>query len=135
MALVLELCSPKQGPLKLEVEEVVVPGAQGIFTVMPGHTPLLSTLTHGVVVAYLPEGEKEFYSVHGGFVEVADDRVSVLADVMENAAKIDAERARASLARAEQRIRKPEDDTDVARAEVALARAMARLQAHERTEY
>lgn len=126
----LELCSPAHPPLSFEVTEVVVPGAAGIFTVLSGHTPLLTTLSKGALIARLPDGEDRFLAVHDGFAEVLDNRISILADTMELAENIDLARAEAAAERARERLRKPSSELDVARAEAALARSLARLQAH-----
>lgn len=134
-SLAIVLCSPQHEPVRLEAAQLVVPGAAGIFTVLPGHTSLLSTLTHGVVIATLPEGEKRFFAVHGGFAEVLDDSIQVLADIMEEGSKVDEARAKAALDRAQSRIRKPEEGTDIGRAEAASARSLARLQASGQEEY
>jgi F-type H+-transporting ATPase subunit epsilon len=131
----LELNAPERDPIRLEAKEVMVPGAAGIFTVLPNHTPLLSTLTTGVVVAYGQGGKPEFFAVSGGFAEVIDDRIVILTDTVEMADTIDSERASSARERAEERLRKPPEDLDVMRAEAALQRALVRLQAHGREEY
>lgn len=131
----LELCAPEHMPVTIEATEVVVPGAAGIFTVLPGHTALLSALGAGVVIVQPPEGEKEFYAVHRGFVEVIDDRIMVLADRMERGEDIDPERARSALARAAEGRQASREPADIRDADAAWARATARLQAHEKGEY
>ena len=130
----VELTSPGAAPIEVEAVEVIIPGAAGIFTVLPGHTALLTNLTQGVVIAKPTRGPNVFFAVHGGFAEVNKDRVLVLADIMEHAEKIDAERAKAARDRAQEYLRQPEE-FNVARAEAALARALARLQAHAGEEY
>lgn len=130
----LELCSAVHPPVDVEAEEVSVPGAGGVFTVLPGHTPLLTTLREGVVVAYPPDGDRQYFAVHRGFCEVADNKITILADVMEIQSAIDEERAKAALKRAEERLDKPDREIDVARAEAAMARARARLDAHSLTD-
>jgi len=131
----LELCAPQRELIELDVAEVVVPGAAGVFTVQYDHTPLLTTLTQGTLIAYGMDKSKRFVAVNGGFAEVRDNRVVVLTDTMESADKIDVKRAESARDRAESRIRKPSEDTDVARAEVALRRALARIRTAERIEY
>lgn len=131
----IELCAPDHDPVQLETTEVVIPGAGGVFTVLPGHTNLLSTLTHGVVILGGEGEKKDFYAVHGGFAEVMNDRIVILADRMEHFEKIDPDRAREASDRASQRIQKPEDDTDIRRAKIALLRSLVRLQAHGKEEY
>jgi len=131
----LELRSPTHLPVAYETEEVVIPGAAGVFTVLPGHTPLLTALGKGVIAVYEADSEPRFFAVHDGFAEVLDDRILVLADTMEIAEEIDLARAEAAGKRAEERLRKPSDDTDIARAESALERSLARLQARRGQEF
>ena len=132
----IELVAPEHELIALEAAEVVVPGAAGIFTVLPGHTPFLSGLTQGVVIARRSEEEPpEFYAVHRGFVEVLDDHVRILADYLEHRDSIDAERAARAQQRAKDRIERRDPALDFHRAEAALARAVARLQAHAGEPY
>ena len=131
----LELFAPGHEPVRMDVASVMVPGAAGVFTVLPGHTSMLSNLSSGVVVAQHADGESEFYAVHGGFAEVLDDRVTVLTDLLEHSATLDRPRAEAAQERARARIRKAHERKEFSAAEAALARAMARLQAHGREEY
>ena len=125
----IELCAPEHAPTTVEATEVVIPGAAGIFTILPGHTPLLSTLTFGAVAITKEDGDREFYAVHNGFAEILRNRILILADVMEPGESIDQERAQQAHDRAAKRLEKIEEGTDVKRAELALARATARLQA------
>ena len=131
----VQFCAPERESLSLDVTEIVIPGADGVFSVLPAHTPLLSTLAPGVVVVFDDAGQEGHYAVSGGFAEVKEDRVVILADTFEQGEKIDIERARAALQRAQERLKKPSDDLDVFRAELALARALARIQAHSRQGY
>jgi F-type H+-transporting ATPase subunit epsilon len=129
----LEISAPERDPVEVEVSEVLVPGAYGSFTVLPGHTPLLSTLTIGVLVAY-PKGARErFYAVNQGFVEVVDNKVTVLTQTAEHAEEVDVERAQQARERALERLSKRRKEIDALRAELALSRAMARISAHSRT--
>jgi F-type H+-transporting ATPase subunit epsilon len=122
--------APGEKPLRLEVSEIVLPGEDGVFTVLPGHTPFLSTLIPGVVVAYPLKGTPRHFAVAGGIVEVRDDAVKVLADLFEEGQRIDPARAQAAKERAEQRLKSPTSEVDLERAEAALRRSMARLGAH-----
>ncbi len=131
----LELCAPDHEPVELDAEQVIIPGADGVFTVLPGHTSLLTTLTRGTVIATAPGGEQEFFAVHEGFTEVKGDRIVILADTLERRSAIDRDRAESARERAQARLDKPDEDTVTNRAELALARAIARLQAHGGEEY
>ena len=134
-SLQLELCSPTHAPVTYAVSEAIIPGAAGVFTVLPGHTPVLTTLGKGVLIAYPTTGKPHFFAVHDGFAEVLDNRISILADTLELAENIDSKRAESASERAQLLLRKPLEDTDMQRAEAAFARSLARLQAHARQEY
>ena len=128
--LLIELSALDHEPVAHEAEEIALPGTAGVFTVLPGHTPFLTTLSHGVIVIYMDETEKHFYAVHEGFVEVLEDRVVILADSLEHHSAIDPERAREAQKRAQQALVEASDATATARASTALARSTARLEAH-----
>lgn len=100
-AIRLEVVTPDRVVVAVETEEVLeVPGGDGLFGVLPGHAPLMSTLTPGVV-SYLKGKDSEAgLAVQGGFVIVQDDVVTVLADGAELPEEIDVEAARAALAAA-----------------------------------
>lgn len=125
----VELCAPERARLHLKAREIVLPGEGGVFTVLPGHTSLLSTLLPGVVHVIDEKGEDQFYAVSGGFAEVRDDAVTILADTFESGHEIDVERAKERLNQAEAVLKRPSVDRDIARAELAMARAMARIRA------
>lgn len=131
----VEISTPERMPVQLEATQVTVPGGEGVFTVLPGHTPMLSTLGVGVLIAWDESGEARFFAINGGFAEVLDNRVVILAATAEGEQELDEERARAALQRAQERIRKPTEDTDIRRAEAALRRALSRIEAKERKFY
>jgi F-type H+-transporting ATPase subunit epsilon len=127
-----ELATPTRFLVTAEVEEVVAPGAEGYFGVWPGHAPFLTTLGSGFV-AYRTGGAEHTLAVHGGFAEVGDDRVIVLADKAERPEEIDVARARRARERAEQRLAgKTPEEIDYTRALAALTRALTRLQLADR---
>ena len=130
----VELCAPSVEPVCIEATQVVAPGAAGVFTVLPGHTHLLTTLTAGIVLVHTTGGQIEHYAVSGGFAEVLDNRVNILAPTLDKSDTIDRERAQTAHDRAQGRLNKKPEDLDVVRAEAALDRAMARLGAHSREE-
>ena len=131
----VELSAPERVTVRATVKEVIVPGADGVFTVRAGHTPLLTTLAPGVLAARDEAGQETFYAVNGGFAEVKSDTVSILADAFEPGQDIDLVRAQAAQERAQTRLQKPAEDTDVERAERALARSFARISAHQHKRY
>src|SRR5215210_1694771 len=89
----LEVVTPERRVLSEAVDSVNVPGLDGELGILPGHTPLISQLQTGVL-SYVQKGATHRLHVSGGFVEVNDDRVSVLAEIAEHPAEIDAARAR-----------------------------------------
>lgn len=128
--LTLELATPTRLVVAAEADEVVVPGSQGYFGVLPGHAPLLATLGIGEVTYRV--GREEYHvAVAGGFAEVRNDKVIILADVAEGPADIDRARAERARDRAEARLAgrgASEEEIDYTRAMCALARALTRLQ-------
>ncbi|MCL4218462.1 MAG: ATP synthase F1 subunit epsilon [Candidatus Hydrogenedentes bacterium] len=133
--ILLELCAPERNPVKREVKEVVVPGAEGIFSVLPGHTALLAELGAGVLISYGVDGREEYFAIHHGIAEVAGNRVLVLTQALEHEEEIDGERAAEARERAEQRLKTRPEGIDLVRAEAALYRSMARINAQTRTGY
>ena len=126
----LEIVTPDRVVLSKTVDYVAVPGIEGEFGVLPGHTPFLSALKIGCL-HYKAEGETRYVCVTGGFAEVTESKVLILADAGEMAEDIDLERAEKARQRALERLAKAkhEDDINVTRAEIALHRAMNRLNA------
>lgn len=125
----LEVVTPDAMVLSLEADYVGVPGVEGEFGVLPGHIPFISALAIGGLY-YKAEGKTKYVFISGGFTEVSDDKVSVLAEAAEEVGNIDSERAKSAKERAEQRLKAFEQgdpDIDAIRAEAALRRAVARL--------
>lgn len=126
--LTLELATPTRMVVAETVDEVVVPGSEGYFGVLPGHAPLLATLGVGELT-YRTGREERHVAIAGGFAEVRNDKVIVLADTAELPQDIDRARAERARDRAEQRLSgRSQDELDYARASAALARALTRLQ-------
>jgi F-type H+-transporting ATPase subunit epsilon len=111
------------------VDSVTIPGLDGDFSVLPGHTPFLSALRTGVMTIR-SNGTTKRYAVNGGYTEVLDNKVIVLTQTVEAEDEIDVDRAKKARDRAERRLGGEEGpDTDTRRAELALQRALIRLQA------
>jgi len=126
--LTLELATPTRLVVSAEVDEVVAPGSLGYFGVLPGHAPLLATLGIGEVT-YRIGRDEHHVAVSGGFAEVRNDKVIILADAAETPADIDRARAERARDRAEARLSgRNQEEIDYARAAAALARALTRLQ-------
>lgn len=128
-ALNLEIITPERVVLQTPATSVTAPGVQGYLGVLPEHAPLITPLQAGVVTCRQQAGGEERVAVSGGFLEAGPDRVIILADTAERAGEIDVDRARQARERAQQRLRERPPGLDVARAEAALRRATARLQA------
>jgi F-type H+-transporting ATPase subunit epsilon len=124
----LEVVTPERRVLAESVDMVTVPGLNGELGILPGHTPLISQLQTGVL-GYVKEGHTLQLHVSGGFVEVNDDRVSVLADVAERPEEIDAARARLARERLEKKLTGWTGlEEDFEKARIKLERSMVRLQ-------
>src|SRR4051812_28221735 len=104
--LTLEIVTPDRSLIREEVDEVQVPGSEGYLGILPGHTPLLSTLAVGELW-YRVGQDKHYLVLAGGFVEVLPDRVTILADIAEKAADIDVPRAERAKKLAEEQLAKP----------------------------
>jgi F-type H+-transporting ATPase subunit epsilon len=121
----LDVVTPERHLVAESVDEVVLPGSQGSFGVLPGHAALLTDLDIGPL-EYRQGQERRRLAVAGGFVEVLPDRVTVLADVAEAAESIDVARAEKAKERAEQHLQSHDPETDFDRAQKALRKALLR---------
>ncbi len=129
--MLLELATPTRQLVSEQVDEVVAPGTEGYFGVLPGHAALLATLGSGEVV-YRRGRDEVHLAVHGGFAEVTPERVIILAETAERPDEIDRARAERARQRAEQRMagRDPDggqDEIDYHDAVAAYQRALTRL--------
>ena len=113
------------------VDEVVAPGIEGELTVLPQHAPLMTMIKPGVMRIKKANDETEM-SITGGFLEVREDRVTILADAAERAEEIDVARAEEARRRAERELEQRETDVDLARVAAELQRALLRLKVAER---
>jgi F-type H+-transporting ATPase subunit epsilon len=129
----LQIVSAERSLVNAQVDEVEIPGADGYFGVLPGHTPLLALLGAGELW-YRQGQEKHYLALAFGFAEVQADSVTILAQIAERAEEIDVARAEAARKRAEERIYKPSVDMDAERARIALLKAMIRLQVASRVK-
>ena len=125
--LTLEIVTPERALVSEQVDEVQLPGSEGYFGVLPGHTPLLATLQVGELW-YRVGQEKHYLAVAFGFAEVLPDRVTVLAQIAEKPEDIDVPRAEAAKKRAEERMSRPPVDIDFERARIAMMKSLIRLQ-------
>jgi F-type H+-transporting ATPase subunit epsilon len=124
----LELITPTKKVLSEEVDEIVAPGSLGQFGVLPGHTPMLTTLLVGEL-SYRQGEQRHYVAVNWGYVEVENDQVVILVETAEAEDEIDLERARRAMSRAEKDLSElsPEDKNFLVR-QAALERALVRIQ-------
>jgi F-type H+-transporting ATPase subunit epsilon len=132
MPLTLQIITPERVVFEEDgVDSVTLPGSEGQLTVLPRHAPLMTALQPGELVLRKGGDEVEI-AVSGGFLEVRDDKVTVLADTAERSEEIDAERAERARREAEEQLANRQGDIDVARVMAALERAQARVRVAER---
>ena len=122
----LDIVTPDKVVLNAEVDYVGVDGVSGQMGFLPDHAPLLTALKIGEL--YYKQGDKiSHVFISGGFAQIADNKVTVLAESAELSSNIDLDRARRAKERAEKRLSNPDQYTDLKRAEIALARAASRI--------
>lgn len=123
----LEIVTPERLVISEDATELVAPGSEGYFGVLPGHIPFMTTLAIGEVTFWRGREERHL-AVSWGYAEVRPDKVIILAERAERAHEIDVARAEAGRRRAEERLSRWGDETvDFARAQAALQRAVTRI--------
>jgi F-type H+-transporting ATPase subunit epsilon len=127
----LQIVSADRALVNETVDEVEIPGADGYFGVLPGHTPLLALLGAGELW-YRQGQDRTYFAIAFGFAEVQPDRVTILAQIAEKAEEIDVERAEAAKKRAEERLVQSTVDMDAERARISLMKSLIRLQVSTR---
>ena len=127
----LDIVTAEKVVFSEEVDVVVVPGIEGELGILPHHTNLMTTLEAGEL-RIRRAGEEISLAISGGFLEVRPDRVIVLADAAERDTEIDLTRAEEAKRRAQERLSHPTIGIDIARAEAALHRSIARLKVAEK---
>src|SRR5205823_14211482 len=127
----LQIVSADKSLVNETVDEVEIPGADGYFGVLPGHTPLLALLGAGEMW-YRRGTEVHHLVIAFGFAEVQPDAVTILAEIAERADDIDIARAEAAKRRAQERLAKPTMDVDFERARPPLLKSLIRLQVASR---
>ena len=128
----LEIVTPEKAVVSEAAQIVMAPAALGEFGVLPGHTPFMTNLKLGTVRFVDAGGKERLVFVSGGFAEALPDKVTILADSAERRKDIDVERAKAALARAEERLASEDKErVDFIRARLALQRAILRIRMAE----
>lgn len=123
----LRIITPERVFYDGAVDMVEFNTTEGEIGVLPGHIPLTVIIKPGILVIHEAGGEKAA-ALHAGFAEILPERVTILAEIIEWPEEIDENRAEAAMRRAEERLRSRTPETDLARAETALQRAIARIQ-------
>ena len=123
----LQIVSADRSLVNEQVDEVEIPGSDGYFGVLPGHTPLLALLGAGELW-YRQGQEKHYLVIAFGFAEVQPDAVTILAQIAEKADDVDIARAEAAKRRAEERLATPAMQMDFERARIAMLKSLIRLQ-------
>ena len=125
----LKITSPDRVFFEGEVTMVEINTTEGQIGVLPNHIPLTSVLAPGACYLYVPDGDPKVCAIHGGFFEILQDSMTILAEVCEWPDEIDVGRAEAARVRAERRLSEGKDGTDLGRAILALKRSVARIEA------
>ena len=129
----LEIVTPEKHLFSGQVDSVTVPSNTGYLGILPGHAPLLAELGIGEI-SFSAGGQTDYVFCSWGFLEVLPDRVVLLAQTAELASDIDTKRAEEAKVRAEKLLSARDPNIDFRRAELALLRAIARLNAAKRRE-
>ena len=123
----LHIVSAERSLVNETVDEVEIPGSEGYFGVLPGHTPMLALLGAGELW-YRQGTEKHYLAMAFGFAEVQPEQLTILAQIAERADEIDLARAEAAKKRAEERLTKQTVDMDAERARISLLKSLIRIQ-------
>jgi len=125
----LKIINPQKVAYNKEVDEIVLPGKEGDFGVLYGHTPFLTSIRPGTILIRVGN-DYDYFSIHNGFAEIDFDKVNIVTETIEHSSDIDKERAEQARKRAERRL-KEKGNIDFRRAEAALHRAIARIKTIE----
>lgn len=123
----LRVITPERVFYEGRVDMVEFNTTEGEIGILPGHIPMTVIVRPGILNIHETGGEKEA-ALHAGFAEILPDGVTVLAEIVEWPDEIDKGRAQAALDRAKERLGSRTPETDIARAETALQRAVARIE-------
>ena len=127
----LEIITAEQVVYSDDVDVVVAPGSEGELGILPHHASLMTSLQPGEIQVR-KDGEDVFLAVSGGFLEIMDNKVTILADSAERSEEIDEARVQEAMKRAEERLAARSSDMDMERAVGALRRSQTRLKVVQR---
>ncbi len=124
----VEVVTPERSVLKRAVSSLVVPASEGYLGVLYNHAPLVAGLQPGVI-RMKGEDAEEIMAISGGFMEVIENKATIMADTAETTDEIDLQRAERAKERAKERLEQKPEGLDLSRAEFAMRRALARIEA------
>ena len=127
----LSIVTPEETVFDQEIVSLIVPGVKGYLGVLAHHAPLITPLQPGKITIRLADNTELLLAVSGGFLEVANNKATILADAAEPADRIDCDRARQALERARERLADHSGNWDIDRANAALHRALNRIRIAE----
>lgn len=123
----LKIVQPHKIFIDSDYDQVIVPGVDGDFGVLEGHTPFVTQIRPGIITL-INGGDSQECVIHDGFVTVENNKVTIICETVEKTDQIDINRAKQAKERAEKRLKTQKENIDYRRAEFALKRALARLE-------
>ena len=130
MPLTLKLITPKGTILETKADEVYLPTVLGPVGVLPGHTRACFALNEAGILHFVLDGSTHYFTIFSGAATVKEDVCLVSSPLIEDAKTIDLARAKAALERANERLKKEQEETDVKRVKASLGRALIRTEAY-----
>ncbi len=122
----VEIIQPKRTLVNGEYDQIIIPGVEGDFGVLANHTPFITKIRPGIL-ELISNNKSEEFAIHDGYVSVQNNQVKIVCETIESKEDIDIERAKKAKERAEKRIKSNQENIDFRRAELALKRALVRL--------
>jgi len=124
--LLIEIIQPSGILISGEFDHIIIPGVEGDFGVSINHIPFITKIRPGILEIFSGD-EAKIFAIHDGYVSVENNQVKIVSETIESDEKIDTSRAEKAKERAEKRMKSSKEDTDFRRAELALKRALVRL--------